>query len=88
MADGNVRRDNIKSKEKFDVENSTEVVDSTDLLYLAVQLNELESAYKITVIDALNRIGTYFRNDGSVSADVNLNEVDTKEGKRKCPLEI
>lgn len=81
-ANGTNRRDYIKSIGKIDFENSTVVVDSADLLYLADQVDELESTYKITVIDALNRIGTYFRNDGSVSADVNINEVDTEEEKK------
>lgn len=83
MADGNARRNNIKSKGKLDFENGTVVVDSVDLLYLADQVDELESVYKVTVIDALNKIGTYFRNNGSVTTDAGANEVDSKEEKEK-----
>ena len=35
MANGNARRDNIKSKGKIDFDNGTVVLDSGDLLYLA-----------------------------------------------------
>ena len=82
MADGNIRREHIKSKGKLDFENGSVVIDSADLLYLADQVDELESTYKITVIDALNEIGTYFKNDGSTSVDVTVNEVDTEEEKK------
>lgn len=86
MADGNARRDYIKSKGKIDFNNGKVVMDSADLLYLADQVDELESTYKVTVIDALNEIGTYFRNDGSVVADARVNEVDTKEEKENLSL--
>lgn len=82
MADGNIRREHIKSKGKLDFENGSVVIDSADLLYLVDQVDELESTYKITVIDALNEIGTYFKNDGSTSADVTVNEADTEEEKK------
>lgn len=81
MANGNARRDNIKSKGKIDFDNGTVVLDSGDLLYLADQVDELESTYKVTTIDALNKMGTYFRNDGSVVTNADANEVDTKEEK-------
>ena len=82
MADGNARKDNIKSKGKIDFDNGTVVMDSKDLVYLAEQVDELESTYKVTVIDALNGIGTFFRSDGSTVPDVSGNEVDTEEEKR------
>lgn len=82
-ADENGRRDYIKSKGKIDFENGGVVVDSADLLYLADQMDELESTYKIMVVDALNSIGTYFKNDGSSVNDMSINEVDTKEEKAK-----
>lgn len=82
MADGNARKDNIKSKGKIDFDNGTVVMDSKDLVYLAEQVDELESTYKVAVIDALNGIGTFFRSDGSTVPDVSGNEVDTEEEKR------
>lgn len=83
MADGNVRRNYIKSKGKLDFENGSVVADSADLLYLADQVDELESIYKVTVVDALNGIGTYFHKDGSLTNDEGSNEVDSKEEKVK-----
>lgn len=76
------RRGYIKSKGKIDFDNGSMVIDSADLMYLAEQVDELESTYKISVIDALNGIGTYFKNDGSVVTDVETNEVDTEEEKK------
>lgn len=86
MADGNARRDYIKSKGKLDFNNGIVVIDSADLLYLADQVDELESTVKVTVIDALNGIGTYFRNDGSIVTETETNEVDTKEEKENLSL--
>lgn len=82
LADGIGRRDSIKSKGKIDFDNGTVVLDSADLLYLAEQVDDLESTYKVNIVDALNRIGTYFRNDGSIVVDASVNEVDTEEEKK------
>lgn len=81
LAEDSSRRGNIKSKGRIDFENGTVVLDSTDLLYLADQVDELERIYKITTIDALNGIGTYFRNDGTITNDAGVNEVDTDKEK-------
>ena len=81
MADGHGRRDYIKSKGKIDFNNGAVVMDSADLLYLADQVDELEHTYKVTVVDALNSIGTYFKNDGSPVNDAGANEADSKEEK-------
>lgn len=81
LADGSSRRGNINSKGKIDFGNGSVVLDSADLFYLADSIDELESTYKITTIDALNEIGTYFRGDGSVTNDVGINEIDTDEEK-------
>lgn len=81
IANGNARREGVKSKGKIDFNHGAIVLDSADLLYLADQVDELESTYKVTVIDALNEIGTYFRKDGSVTTDAEANETDTKEEK-------
>lgn len=80
-ANGTARRDNIKSKGKIDFGKGTVVLDSADLFYLADQVDELENTYKITTVDALNGIGTYFRNDGGITNDAAANEVDTDEEK-------
>lgn len=83
LADGSGRRGNINSRGKMDFADGTVVVDSADLVYLADSIDELEGMYKVSAIDALNGIGTYFRNDGSISNDSQANEVDTEEEKRK-----
>lgn len=81
LADTSSRRDNIKSRGKIDYDDGTVVLDSTDLLYLADEVDELENTYKIIAIDALNGIGTYFRSGGIITNDIGLNEVDTDEEK-------
>ena len=88
MANGTDRKENIKSKGKIDFNSGAVVLDSEDLLYLAGQVDELESTYKITVVDALNKIGTYFKSDGSVATDVASNEVDTEEEKRNLSFGV
>lgn len=82
FAQGSGRRGNISSKGKINFGNGAVVLDSADLFYLADSIDELENTYKITTIDALNGIGTYFRNDGSVTNDAGINETDTDEEKR------
>ena len=79
MANGNGRRDYIKSKGKIEFENGAVVLDSADLLYIAGLVDELESSYKVSIVDGLNKIGTYFRKDGSLTNDEGSNEVTLKE---------
>lgn len=81
LADNVSRRSNIQSKGKLDFEEGKVVLDSADLLYLADEIDTLEATYKITTIDALNGIGTYFRGDGTRTDDLVSNEVDTEEEK-------
>lgn len=81
LAETSSRRDNIKSKGKIDYDSGTVVLDSADLFYLADAIDDLENTYKITTIDALNGIGTYFQKDGVITNDMGLNEVDTDEEK-------
>lgn len=87
VADNASRRNNIKSKGKIDFEEGKMVLDSADLLYLADEIDALETTYKVTIIDALNRIGTYFKNDGNLTNDSNANEADTVEEKTNISFE-
>lgn len=64
-----VRREAIKSKGIIDYAGGTVVMDASDLIYLADEVDLLEAAYKANTVDALNQIGTYFRKDGSVTYD-------------------
>lgn len=75
------RRDEIKSKGNLKFENGEVFVTSSDLLYLADEIDALESSYKCNLVDALNVIGTYFKNDGSITYDSNQNEVNNTELK-------
>lgn len=64
---GTGRKDYIKSKGVIDYANGTVVIDSSDLIYLADEIDDLESEYKKKTVAALNSIGTYFQIDGSVT---------------------
>ncbi|MCH5254401.1 MAG: hypothetical protein J1F41_05700 [Lachnospiraceae bacterium] len=59
------RKDQIRSKGIIDYANKTVVIDSKDLTYLAEEIDDLESSYKINMASALSEIGTYFKTDGS-----------------------
>lgn len=81
LAEGNSRRNNIKSAGNIDFGDGKAYFASSDLIYLADQVDELEKTYKTTVINALNNIGTYFKSDGSITHDSSQNEMDTEEEK-------
>lgn len=81
MAENSLRRANIKSKGSIEFEEGKVSIASSDLTYLADEIDHLESTYKITTVDALNSIGTYFKNDGSITYDNGQNEADTEEEK-------
>ena len=59
------RKNNMQSKGKIEYEQGKVRIDSADLRYLADEIDSLETVCKSTTIDALNAIGTYFRNDGN-----------------------
>jgi len=80
------RRHEIKSRGNIDFENETVFVTASDLFYLADEIDILENTYKCNLVDALNSINTYFRNDGSFVYDSSLNEVDTDEKKVRLSL--
>lgn len=66
-ADRFVRRAGIRSKGIIDYDNGTVVIDSSDFISLADEMDALEYVYKTVLINALNQIGTYFMEDGSVT---------------------
>lgn len=78
MAQTSSRKANIKSKGNLDFENGTVYFSASDLTYLADEIDHLEYTYKTTVVSALNRIGTFFRNDGTITYDASKNEADTE----------
>lgn len=81
IAETSSRRANIKSSGNLDFENGTVYIASSDLTYLADEIDNLEDTYKQTTVDALNDIGTYFLPDGTIVNDDLKNEVDTDEEK-------
>lgn len=75
------RRDGILSKGNITFEQGKVFITSEDFRYLADKIDALEKTYKTTLIDTLNQMNIYFRNDGSVVYDGNFNEVDSEEEK-------
>lgn len=61
------RRYDIGSRGIIDYENSKIVIDSSDLTYLADEIDGLELSYKTNTLHALNEIGTYFKPDGTAT---------------------
>lgn len=62
------RSSHITSRGVLDYENGKVVIDSSDLIYLANQIDDLEAAYKSATVDALNQISTYYSTmDGDIS---------------------
>ena len=61
------RADKLNSKGIMKYSDDKEVIDSSDLTYLADEIDTLENNYKIEVLSALNGIGTFIKDDGSVT---------------------
>lgn len=81
------RRDEIKSKGNMSFEEGKVYVTANDFLYLADKIDALEKNYKKTLIDTINQLNVYFKNDGSVVYSSELNEIDTEEEKGKFSFE-
>lgn len=62
-----MRHENIKSKGIIDYAGGKVVIDASDLMYLANEIDVLEAAYKMNTVAALNYMGTYYMEDGSVT---------------------
>lgn len=80
------RREAIKSKGSFQFEEGNVYLSAVDLLYLADEIDLLESTYKCNLIDALSSIGTYFKSDGTITYDSTQHEVTTKELKSRLSM--
>lgn len=66
---GTARRDDLRSKGAVNYKNGTVILDASDFMLLADEIDGLESEYKANTVAALNDIGTYFKIDGSVTHD-------------------
>ena len=81
------RRNEIKSKGSINFEQGKVYITANDFLYLADKIDDLEKTYKKTLINTLNQLNVYFKNDGGVVYDSRLNEIDTEEEKGKYSFE-
>lgn len=81
------RRDGLKSQGSIRFEQGEVYITAEDFRYLADKMDALENTYKSTLVDTLNQINIYFKNDGSVVYNGELNEVDTGEEKGNFSFE-
>lgn len=88
FADGSNRRNNIQSRGTIKFGNGEVFVTSQDLYNLADEIDILENTYKSKLVDALNDIGTYFKQDGVITYDRSQNEVDDETEKSSLPFSI
>lgn len=70
------RASNIKSKGIFDYDNGTVVMDASDLIYLADEIDLLEETYKKETVKALNEMNTYFMSDEAITHDPDKNALN------------
>ena len=75
------RASNIKSKGNFDFENGKVTIYSSDLIYLADEIDLLEDTYKTETVKALDQIGTYFNSDGTSMHDKGDSNISSSEAK-------
>lgn len=61
------RKESIKSRGNINYADGTIAIYATDLVYLADEIDFLESAYKSNTMLALKDIGTYFTNEGLIT---------------------
>ena len=69
------RASNIKSNGNFDFNNGKVTIYSSDLIFLADEIDLLEDTYKTGVAEALDQIGTYFKSDGTSTHNRNESTV-------------
>lgn len=81
------RASNIQSKGNFDYENGKVVICSSDLTYLADEIDLLEDTYKTETVRALDQIGTYFRTDGTPTHSESDNNIPSSEA-RQLPYNV
>ena len=75
FADTGKRASNLKSKGVFSYENGKVLLDSSDLTYLADEIDLLEEKYKESIVSSLENISSYYDISGDVvheSPDMSL----------------
>lgn len=78
-ASANQRRNEIQSQGIINYDNGKVLVDTTDLLLLAEQMDDLELSFKEGLIDGLAGIGTYIQEDGSIDYDNKSEDIDPQQ---------
>lgn len=73
------RASNIKSNGNFDFDSGKVTIYTSDLIYLADEIDLLEDTYKTGVAEALDQIGTYFKSDGTSTHNRNESAVAPSE---------
>ena len=80
------RRNEICSKGNIEFENGEVYFTASDLIYLADEIDSLENTYKSGLIDSLNKVGTFFKKDGTITYNSNENEIISEELKKEVSL--
>lgn len=70
VAQANGRAANIKSTGIINFKDGAAVIDTTDFIYLANEIDLLENTYKSEMVSSLNEMGTYFTSEGSVTHNI------------------
>lgn len=71
------RAANIKSRGNIDFDNGLAVIRSSDLAYLANEIDMLEDTYKTEIFSSLNTISVYYRTDGSTTREQGENIMES-----------
>lgn len=66
------RKEKVKSSGIIDYAGGTVILDSTDLIYLADEIDELEALYKREILNALNEIHTYYEDYEKIVHEENI----------------
>ena len=71
------RKSKIESRGIIDYAGGTVILDSTDLTYLADEIDELEALYKQEILKALNEINTYYEDYENIVHEENTTDIPT-----------
>lgn len=75
-------KNDIKSKGIINYDSGKVIFNSGDLIKLADGIADLNVGYKSEAVRALNKIGTYFKDDGSVTYDENSGVVSPENASK------
>lgn len=81
------RKERIVSKGNLNFQFGKVFLSSVDFIYLADEIDLLEKQFKVNLVNSLNGLNTFFRNDGSVVHHSGYNEIITDEQKAGLAFE-